>query len=59
MTNYEKIGDGLTLSKIMNKIGLNPELLNQVLEIAQDPISLSSILNLFELLEIFSKEEDE
>ncbi|MFB8790079.1 MAG: hypothetical protein U7123_14775 [Potamolinea sp.] len=59
MTNYEKIGDGLTLSKVMNKIGLNPNMVNQVLEIAQDPISLSSVLNLLELLEMFAKEEDE
>ncbi|BAY67169.1 hypothetical protein NIES22_73320 (plasmid) [Calothrix brevissima NIES-22] len=59
MTDYAKIGDGLNSSKIMNKIALNMiDVINPLIEIIQDPINLSSVLNLLELWEILGKEED-
>ncbi|MBC5793935.1 hypothetical protein H5968_01925 [Sphaerospermopsis sp. LEGE 00249] len=55
--DYEKVGDGLKISKVMDKIALKmPDTVNQVLEIAQDPISLTGILNVLELLEMIMKD---
>lgn len=56
----DKIGDGLQFSKVMDKIALNiTDIVSPVSEIAQEPLSLSSILNILELWTILEKEGDE
>ncbi|MEH2012276.1 GRAM domain-containing protein [Nostoc sp.] len=56
----DKIGEGLQFSKVMEKIALNiTDIIGPVSEIAQEPLSLSSILNILELWTILEKKRDE
>ncbi|MHC5825823.1 MAG: GRAM domain-containing protein, partial [Nostoc sp.] len=56
----DKIGDGLQFSKVMDKIALNiTDIVGPVSEIAQEPLSLSSILNIIELWTMLEKKGDE
>ncbi|MEH2070798.1 MAG: hypothetical protein V7K47_21995 [Nostoc sp.] len=56
----DKIREGLQFSKVMDKIALNIiDIVGPVSEITQEPLSLSSILNILELWTILEKKRDE
>jgi hypothetical protein len=58
IADYQKIGVGLGLSGMLDKIIRNaPDVAENILEIAQDPISLASALNMLELLKLVTENE--
>jgi hypothetical protein len=58
IADYKKIGEGLELSELLDKIVRNgPDVADKILGIAQNPISLAGALNLLELLRLATEEK--
>jgi hypothetical protein len=58
IADYKKLGEGLELSELLDKIVRNgPDVADKILGIAQNPISLAGALNLLELLRLATEEK--
>jgi hypothetical protein len=58
IADYKKIGEGLELSELLDKIVRNgPDVADKILGIAQNPISLAGALNLLELLRLATEKK--
>jgi hypothetical protein len=58
IADYKKLGEGLELSELLDKIVRNgPDVADKILGIAQNPISLAGALNLLELLRLATEKK--